>query len=354
VLFIWVFAETMGLPVPSAPLLITVGTMAGVGQLNLFLCIGSGVCAALVSDTFWYVMGRRRGGKMLSLLCRISLEPDSCVRRTENIFVRFGGRTLLVTKFFPGFGAVSAPLSGIIGMRLRRFLLFDGLGVIIWIGTYTLLGYIFSRELDRTLDYAAGMGKTLSVLLAGGLALYILRKYALRRRILRELYLARITPQELKEKLDAGEDVVIIDLRHELDFEHDPYTIPGALRISLEDVVRHPVVSSNREIVAYCTCPNEASSAQVALKLFHLGITRIRPLAGGFHAWRDHNYPVELARNRNHPDYQSSDVPKDFNTNEVLIDDNKIEESINLGIASNSVIDLLSRKEAEIDRKKKI
>jgi rhodanese-related sulfurtransferase len=190
---------------------------------------------------------------------------------------------------------VSTPLAGMTGMRLGRFLLFDGLGIIVWIGAYTLLGYIFSRELDRALDYAAGMGKTLSVLLAGGLALYILRKYALRRRILRELYIARITPEELKQKLDTGEDVVIIDLRHELDFEHDPYIIPGALRIPLEEVARHPVVSSDREIVAYCTCPNEASSAQVVLRLFQQGITRIRPLAGGFHAWRDHDYPVELA-----------------------------------------------------------
>jgi membrane protein DedA with SNARE-associated domain/rhodanese-related sulfurtransferase len=294
VVFVWVFAETMGLPLPSPPLLITVGTMAGVGELNLFLCIGAGVCAALVSDLFWFVMGRRRGGKVLSLVCRISLEPDSCVRQTVNIFSRYGGRSLLVTKFLPWFGAVSTPMAGITGMRLWRFLMFDGLGVIIWISSYTLLGYIFSRELDRVLDYAAGTGKTLSVLLASGLALYIIRKYTLRRRILRELYIARITPEELKQKLDAGEDVVIIDLRHELDFINDPYIIPGALRIPLEEVARHPVVSSDREVVAYCTCPNEASSAQVVLRLFKGGVTRIRPLAGGFHAWRDRDYPVQL------------------------------------------------------------
>ena len=295
VVFIWVFAETMGLPIPSAPLLITVGTMAGVGQLNLWLCIASGACAAFVSDSFWYAVGRHRGGKVLSLLCRISLEPDSCVRRTENIFARYGGRSLLVTKFFPGFGAVSTPLAGITRMRLWRFLLFDGLGILVWIGAYTLLGYIFSRELDRALDYAAGMGKTLTVLLAGGLALYILRKYALRRRILRELSIARITPEELKQRLDAGEDIVIIDLRHDLDFANDPYIIPGALRIPLEELAGNPVVLSDREIITYCSCPNEASSVQVALRLLRQGITRIRPLAGGFHAWRDRDYPVELA-----------------------------------------------------------
>jgi len=293
VLFVWVFAETMGLPIPSAPLLVTVGTMAGVGQLNLFLCIGACFCAALMSDLFWYSMGRLRGGRVLSSLCRISLEPDSCVRRTENIFAKYGGRSLVVTKFFPGFSAVSTPLAGITGMNFLRFLFLDGLGILFWISAYTLFGYIFSRELDRALDYAAGMGKMLLVLVVGIIALYVLRKYDLRRRILRELSIARITPEELKQRLDAGEDIIIIDLRLDHDFNHDPYIIPGALRIPLDEVPRHPLITREREIVTYCTCPNEATSAQVVLRLQQQGITRIRPLAGGFHAWRDLDYPVE-------------------------------------------------------------
>ncbi|HJW30132.1 MAG TPA: DedA family protein, partial [Saprospiraceae bacterium] len=158
VLFFWVLAETMGLPIPVAPLLITVGALAGVGQMNLFLCIGLGVCAALLSDILWYALGRLRGSKVLSLLCRISLEPDSCVRRTENIFARYGASALLVTKFVPGLSAVSTPLAGTINMRPSRFLIFDILGIIAWIGFYVLFGYIFSKELDRALDYAAGMG----------------------------------------------------------------------------------------------------------------------------------------------------------------------------------------------------
>ncbi|SPQ02002.1 conserved membrane hypothetical protein [Candidatus Sulfobium mesophilum] len=253
VLFVWIFAETMGLPVPSAPLLVMVGALAGGGQMNLLLCISLGVCAALPSDIFWYSMGRQHGGKVLSWVCRISLEPDSCVRKTENIYSRFGARALLVIKFIPGLSAVSTPLAGVIHMHLSRFLLFSSAGILIWVSAYILVGYIFSDELERALAYAMGMGRTLFVLVGGGLTMYILRKYALRQRFLRELSIARITPEELKEKLDSGEDMMIIDVRQELDFEADPYIIPGAVRIRFEQAESNLVVSGNREIIVYCT-----------------------------------------------------------------------------------------------------
>jgi membrane protein DedA with SNARE-associated domain len=253
VLFVWVLAETMGLPIPCAPLLITAGALAGAGEMSLFLCIATGTSAALLSDIFWYVMGRRRGGEVLSLICRISLEPDSCVRRTENIFARYGARSLLITKFLPGLSAVSTPLAGVIRMRLSLFLLFDTLGILVWVGAYALSGYLFSEQLDRAIANAVGMGKTLLVLVAGGLTVFILWKYALRRRLLRELSIARITPEELKQRLDAGEGVMIIDVRHPLDSEVDPYIIPGALRIPSEQMENYPEVSSGREVVVYCT-----------------------------------------------------------------------------------------------------
>ena len=254
VLFFWVLAETLGLPIPSVPLLITVGALAGGGQMSLIVGIGIGVFAAFLGDFFWFFLGRQLGGRVLSQICRISLEPDSCVRRTENIFARFGARSLLVTKFFPGLGAVSTPLAGTTGMSVVRFFFFDGIGILLWVGSYILLGYVFSRELDRALDYALGMGRTLGLLVAGALSIYILRRYAMRRRFLRQLSVARITPEELKRKLDAGENVMVIDIRHALDFEADPATIPGALRIPFETMEEQPpAVPANREIVVYCT-----------------------------------------------------------------------------------------------------
>ena len=254
VLFFWVLAETLGLPIPSVPLLITVGALAGGGDMSLLLGIGIGVSAAFLGDFFWFFLGRRLGGRVLSKICRISLEPDSCVRRTENIFARFGARALMVTKFFPGLSAVSTPLAGTTGMRFMRFVFFDGVGILLWVGAYILLGFVFSRELDRALDYAVGMGRTLGLIVTGALLIYILQRYAMRRRFLKQLSVARITPEELKRKLDAGENVMVIDIRHALDFEADPAIIPGALRIPFETMEdQQPNVPANREIVVYCT-----------------------------------------------------------------------------------------------------
>jgi len=229
------------------------GALAGLGKINLFLCIGLGVCAALSGDLFWYHTGRRRGGQLLSLLCRISLEPDSCVRRTENVFSRYGSRSLLIAKFVPGLSAVSTPLAGIIRMRPSLFLLFDFMGAVLWVGSYTVFGYLLSEQLDRASGYAASMGSALFLLVAGGVSIYILRKYYLRHRFIRQLFVARITPEELKRKLDSGEDVVIFDVRHDLDFDADPYIIPGTLRIPSEQLESTPEVPKDREVVVYCT-----------------------------------------------------------------------------------------------------
>ena len=173
---------------------------------------------------------------------------------------------LLITKFLSGLSAVSTPLAGIIRMRLSLFLFFDCMGVILWVGSFMAFGYLFSEQLDRALVYAASMGNTLFILVAGVLSIYILRKYSLRRRFLRQLFVVRVTPEELKNKLDSGEDIMIIDVCHSLDFESDPYIIPGALRI-----------------------PSE----QLEIQSRQRGITRVRSLVGGFHAWRDRGYPVE-------------------------------------------------------------
>ena len=101
-LFAWVLIEQIGLPVPAVPLLIAAGALAGSGKINLASAMGSAIIAALLADVFWYHVGRYRGGRVLKLLCRISLEPDSCVRWTEDVFARHGAHSLLIAEFVPG------------------------------------------------------------------------------------------------------------------------------------------------------------------------------------------------------------------------------------------------------------
>jgi membrane protein DedA with SNARE-associated domain len=254
VLLAWVFAEQIGLPIPSMPLLLAAGTLAGTGRMSFFASLFYTVLAAMAADVIWYQLGRRKGIKILQLLCKISLEPDSCVRRTEGLFAKEGARSLLLAKFIPGLGTVAPPLAGIFHMRARRFLLFDGLGALLWGSTFLGLGDVFSGQIERVAEYLASFGGWLLVLVIAALASYIAYKFIARQRFLRELRIARITVEELKEKIDAGEELVIVDLRHSMDFEADPETIPGAFRMDAKELEeKNDRLPRDREVILYCT-----------------------------------------------------------------------------------------------------
>ncbi len=254
VLFVWVFAEQLGLPVPAIPILLAAGALSGSGKLNFAATLGIAVLASLLGDGIWYEIGRRRGGQVLNFLCRISLEPDSCVRRTEDIFVKHGVKSLVVAKFLPGFGTAAPPLAGALRMKAARFLLFDGLGALLWAGTFAGLGYVFSNQLETVAAHAVKLGSWLLAILFGGLAAYIGWKFFHRQMFLRKLRIARISPVELKGMMDAGQEVVVVDLRQSLDFEADPSTIPGAVLMSPEDLEdHHELIPRDRDVILYCT-----------------------------------------------------------------------------------------------------
>jgi len=254
VLIAWVFAEQMGLPIPSMLGLLAAGALAGSGQLKLALVVLFPVSGALLADVIWYELGKYRGAKILNLLCRISLEPDSCIRNTENRFARSGAKALMIAKFVPGLSTAAPPLAGMFGMRFTRFLAFDGAGALFYNGVFVFFGYVFSHQLEDVAQIALGLGAGLLALVAGGLLLYIGWKYFQRQRFLRTLRVLRITPEELKQRIDAGEDVTVVDLRHSMDFEADPNTIPGAYALPSEELDnRYREIPADREIILYCT-----------------------------------------------------------------------------------------------------
>ena len=251
VLFGWVLLEQMGLPIPAAPLLIAAGALARAGKMNLTFAVALAFVAVILADLFWYSLGRYRGGRILKLLCRISLEPDSCVRRTENLFVRRGVHALLVAKFVPGLNTAAPSLAGIFRMPVRRFMVYDSLGALFWVVTVTSLGLMFSDQLEQI---ALRWGGWLVAVLAGSLAAYVLWKFIQRRRFLRRLRIARITPKELMDKLTEGENISIVDLRQPMDIEAFPQMIPGALRIAMEEIEeRHGEIPRDRDVVLYCS-----------------------------------------------------------------------------------------------------
>jgi len=253
VLFASVLAQQLGMPLPSTPFIVAAGALAHAGQLSFDATILVAFSAAMIADLVWFEIGRLRGIRVLQFLCRISLEPDYCVRRTENTFARYGAKTLIVGKIVPGISAVATPMAGVYGLARSRFLLFDGLGILLWIGTFELLGYLFSDQLEDVVAYASRFG-LLTALFIGGLAAYVGWKYAQRRRFLRSLRIARITPEQLKAELDSGTDVVIVDLRHALEDESEPRTLPGALRLPAEKLEeRGGELPRGKTLVLYCS-----------------------------------------------------------------------------------------------------
>ena len=251
-IFVWLLLEQGALPLPSIPLLLACGALARTGQLDPMLVVASSLAACLIADNIWFQLGRKKGGKVLHFLCRIALEPDSCVRRTENAFLRYGVNALLVSKFVPGLNAVAAPLAGSSGASRARFLIFDTTGALLWVVTYAGLGYVFSGQIETIGAYAIRTGSGLVLVLLAVTAGWIAWKYLQRRLFLRKIAVARITPQELQSKLDAGEDILVVDLRSRREFDED--SIPGAMRMPTEELAtRHRDIPRDRDIILFCS-----------------------------------------------------------------------------------------------------
>jgi membrane protein DedA with SNARE-associated domain/rhodanese-related sulfurtransferase len=292
------FASQALLFVPIVPLLLASGALASRGQLQLSAAVVALVTGLASGDYLWFRLGRRGGNRVLERICRLANEPASCVRRSENLFGRYGARGLVVAKFVPGVSTVALPLAGVFRMRPRRFVLFDSIGVLLWSGAYVALGYVSGRGL-MSIGAAPPHIPRLAWItaLVVGSGTFIAWRYLARQRMLRALRIDRIEPDDLHRKLEAHEPVIVVDLRHPIDYEGDPYMVPGALYIPAEELASHRHrIPADREVVLYCTCPDEVTSAREALRLRKQGIRRVRPLHGGLSAWRARGFPVELSR----------------------------------------------------------
>src|SRR5580692_7269569 len=228
-----VFAEGIGLPIPSLPVLLGMGALAGLGNFSIWTSLALSVAASLTSDLIWFRLGRIRGLSILNLLCRMSLEPDSCVSNTKSLFSKLGARALLVAKFVPGLGATAAPLAGLTRMNPWKFLAADTTGAIIWSATYLGTGYLFRNQLELAAEQASRLGSFLLVLIGVVLGAYIGSKYYQRRRFILGLRVARITPEALMQMITEGDPIAVVDLRHELEVENDNVKLPGAIWMTL-------------------------------------------------------------------------------------------------------------------------
>ena len=300
-LFGWVLIEQGGLPIPSVPLMIAAGTMSAAHKLHVAYAIPAILFACFLADSAWYFMGKRFGGRVLNILCRFSLEAATCVERTHGTVGKRGGFTLIFAKFVPGLSTVAAPIAGQLQIPYLTFVLYDMAGSLLWAGAWLFAGRFFGDLAKRSADFFALLGHfgiALVILMVIALVIYRLNK---RRQFLAQLRGLRLEPQQLMAMIADAERAgldrpFIVDLRHPLDVMTDPLVLPGALRIGPDELKqRREIIPTDRDIVLYCTCPSEETSAKVALELHRLGIKRVRPLRGGLQGWKDAGYPVDEA-----------------------------------------------------------
>jgi membrane protein DedA with SNARE-associated domain/rhodanese-related sulfurtransferase len=289
--FALVLVEQVGLPLPTYPVLIVAGAWSARGGPAAVEITLVAVAACLIADLAWYASGRRFGTRVLRAMCRLSLEPDSCVSDTERLFARFGTRVLMMAKFIPGLGAVTTAMSGVVSARLPGFLLYDAVGATLWAGSGVALGSVFHDAVDDVFTELAALGRVGGLLILVLLVVFLALKFWRRHEFFQQLRMSRITVQELNRLREDGAPLLLVDARPSASRARDGI-IPGAIafEILLEDAVQ-----SHRggEVVVYCACPNEATAARIARKLMDLGFHPVRPLLGGIIAWQDAGFALE-------------------------------------------------------------
>jgi len=287
-----VLAAAIGLPVPAMPTLVLFGAMAAMHPAmigsQLLTVLAMSVFGALIGDTVWYIAGRRYGGTTLKTICRLSLSRDSCVKKTERFFGRYGVRVLAVARFIPGLSLVSVPMAGALHTRYRTFAAYDALGAALWTIVGLVAGLVFYKQIDWLFAGASRLGRAVLLVIVALLVVYAAVRWMRRRALIRQLATARIGVDELERLLRAPSAPVVLDVRSPEHRKLDPFTIPGAQFADerrIEDIVaRYPLT---QKFVVYCSCPNEVTAALMAKRLLDAGFTDALPLRGGLDAWRD-------------------------------------------------------------------
>jgi membrane protein DedA with SNARE-associated domain/rhodanese-related sulfurtransferase len=285
IVFAIVLVEQIGLPIPAYPILIVAGALSVDGDFSWPAVLAVAVCACLLSDGFWFRMGRLYGKRILKLLCRISLSPDYCVSQTEDSFTRWGPRMLIVSKFIPGFNTIAAPLSGAMGVHTRVFFGYSVLGATLWAGVGIAIGAFLHASIDSVLTALSSMGSTALMVLLALLGAFIAYKYVERKRFRQAVQIDRVTIEEIKDLIEQGTAPVLVDARSVTAQLLEP-AVPGALLFNggqpAADLI---AIDRDRHVVVYCSCPNDITAAQVAKELKQHGFTMARPLHGGLDAW---------------------------------------------------------------------
>ncbi|MBS0355669.1 MAG: VTT domain-containing protein [Proteobacteria bacterium] len=284
VVFVNVLLQQMGVPVPALPTLLLAGSLAA-GPDGLGKLLAVAVLASVLADWAWYGAGKLFGYRVLAGLCRLSINPASCVSQTEARFIRWGLSSLVVAKFIPGFSTVAPPIAGALRMNLGGFLLAAAAGAALWAGAALSAGWVLKEAVQAAivaLDEHMGRALVVLGLLAGAwLGWKLWQKYRFRQ----QCAIAHITPGELLAALKSADRPLVLDLRGATMIAATG-PIPGT-RVAEHDRLHEAVGDwpKSRPIVTLCACPEDAGAIQAARHLLEAGYLSVRPLKGGYEAW---------------------------------------------------------------------
>ncbi|MDE2442097.1 MAG: VTT domain-containing protein [Betaproteobacteria bacterium] len=284
VVFFNVLLQQLGLPVPAVPTLLLAGSLAAISG-SLGQVLAAAVVASVLADWLWYCSGKIFGYRVLAGLCKLSINPSSCVSQTEARFIRWGISSLVVAKFIPGFSTVAPPIAGALRMSQAGFLLASGVGAGLWAGAALGVGWLLQGAvlsviavLDRHMARALVVMLTL---LAAWLGWKLWQKYRFRK----FCAVPHVTPAELMVALESEMPPLVLDLRGAtMIAETGP--IAGA-RVAEHDFLHEAVGDwpKDKPIVTLCACPEDAGAVQAARYLLNAGYLSVRPLKGGYEAW---------------------------------------------------------------------
>jgi membrane protein DedA with SNARE-associated domain/rhodanese-related sulfurtransferase len=297
VVFLATLAARLGAPIPASAVLVVAGGLVAMGQIPLWSTVLGALLGNLLGDAAWFYAGRRFGHRMMRLLCKVSLSPDTCVRQSESLITRWGGASLIAAKFVPGVSVVAPPMAGALHMSTARFVGFDTLAAAIWSAAFLIPGWLFSTQIQAVLDAMADAGAAALLVLLVAVAAGIGLRYWRRRAMLLAIDIPRVTVDELHELMASEAPPVVIDVRSPAGAELEPRRIPGALVLHLQDMKKNrgiPELPHDRHVILYCNCPNEVTAAMGARLLAAQGVKQARPLAGGLDAWLASGHPTEI------------------------------------------------------------
>jgi membrane protein DedA with SNARE-associated domain/rhodanese-related sulfurtransferase len=290
-----VLLQQLGAPVPAFPTMVLAGALSVTGVLSAPATLVAAILASLIADSAWYAAGIRYGRPVLSTLCRISLSPDSCVRQSEDRLARWGPWALVIGKFVPGLSTVAPPVAGLVGVQPRTFALASIAAAALYFGSGLALGMAFYDQVNEILAAAGDHAAMAALALAALLAVYVGYRWLRRWRFQRRLSIARVTVEELRQRIEAGAAPAILDVRSAVARAREP-GIPGAIAANLGEIETVRLdLAPGQEIVVYCSCPNEASAALAARALTKAGFTNVRALNGGLDAWIAAGLPLAEA-----------------------------------------------------------